>query len=258
MRLLVTLFSLLLAAEATSAATRIRVVQDKPAKVIMSFANGSAAFHYDDDTTTTFAWNWATTNGGSSSMVMLPDGPQDGLNFYYEDYYTWSTNGLGPYQIWQVIYRGNNEPDRQLIESGTNTFGGFPWEIGALRNFYDPPWGFLSRNSRVSVQLVTGGKSGSKLKHIFALPVSATEYNSLTLALDEVTPVPTDGSPVSPLHIEVPGATWVDTTGTAYAIFPDDSVVDITPKVSVRYYSFAIDASKYKSHFTALDRKSVV
>ena len=83
------------------------------------------------------------------------------------------------------------------------------------------------------------------------MPVSATEYNSLTLALDEVTPVPTDGSPVSPLHIEVPGATWVDTNGMAYAIFPDDSVVDITPKVSVRYYSFAIDATKYKSHFTA-------
>lgn len=212
-------------------------------------ANGSSVFHYDYYTTTTFTWNWNATNGGNYSMVMLPDGLQDGLNIYDEDYDNWDASGMGPYEDWQVIYRGDNPPDRQLVDFGTNSYWGFSWEIGSLSDSYDPPWGYLSKNSKVTIQLKTGGKSGSKLKNLFSLQASATGYRHLTLSpYDYITPEPSDPYPISPTSVQVAGKA-LDTNGVAYAIFPDNSTVDITPKTSEKYYSVGVSAQKYHSYF---------
>ncbi len=232
------------------ATIQTKVNPDKPSEVVMTTANGSSVFHCDYDITTTFTWNWNATNGGNYSMVMLPDGLQDGLNIYYEDYDSWNASGTGPYEDWQVVYRGNNPPDRQLIDNGTNSYWGFPWEMGSLSDSYDQPWGYLSKNSKVTIQLRTGGKFNSMLNNLFGLQANATGYRHLELSsYDYITPVLSGSYPISPTSIQVAGC-YLDTNGVTYAAFPDNATVDITPQSAENYYSIAVSATKYKSHFT--------
>lgn len=232
-----------------NATTTIKSNPDKPSEIITATVSGSAVYYYSGVTTTTTSWNWKNTIGGNYFSVMLPDGEQDGLNIYWEDYYSWGTNGLGPFEIWKVIYRGGNPPDRELYDSGTNSYSSFPLEIGSLSEAYDPPWGFVSRNSKVTIQLKTGGKSGSKLKNLFGLTAGATGYKHLHLPDDDiVVPHPSDSYSIPATSIEVAGG-HLNTNGIAYRIFPDNATVDVTPKTLEKYYSVNVSAIKYKSYF---------
>ncbi len=180
-------------------------------------------------------------------ISLVENGLPDSLWMGFEDYYSWGANGMGPYERWDDYYNVGLPPNRVLWDSGTSTFSGFPSENGSLSTNI-PNFGFFSRNSKVTVELKTGGKSSSKRQNLFAITAGATGYQGLTPNEVNV-PQPSDSYLIPASSIQVPGAGSLDTDGIAYAIFPDNSTVDITPKASVNYYSFSVSATKYKSYF---------
>jgi hypothetical protein len=252
-----TFFCLIISVGVASATTTIKSNPDKPAEVILATVNGSLVYFAPTYYKTTVSWNWQNNVGGNYSDVMLPDGVQDGLNVFVDEYDNWGADGNGSYEIYNIVYRGDNPPDIEYYESGTNSFPGFPSEIGSLSETYYPPqdWAHggyvdISRNSKATVQLKTGGKNGSKLQNLFGLQASATGYHHLVLD-DTITPVPSDSYSIPASNIKISGVSPLDTNGIVYGSFPDNTTNDITPIVNVKYYSFHFEPpNKYKSHFT--------
>jgi len=236
------------ASSGTNAPTTVKANQDKPSQVVLVSGAGSTARPFPNCPTSVSTWQWNIASGGKYSFIRPLE-----CDLVISEYYEWwGTNGASYFESW-VVY---SDTGPELVDFGTNSFPGIPAEIGSLKMaaspYTDYPFtGYLTRNSRATVQLRTGGKSGSKLKHVFALPASATAYQKLTT--DEI-PQPTDSWTVPYSAITIPGATWLDNNGIAYGIYPDDSTVDITPHVSVDYYSFSVSATKYKSYLTLYAR----
>lgn len=225
---------------------------DKPSEVFLATANGSASYTYPPspwlgDLPVRISWNWDNTKGGSYSYVSLVEnGIPDSLWSGYEEYDTWDTNGLASSEVWVDRYYCGIPPNRYLLDTKPIFFRGFPWEIGSLAE--NTTVQTLNRNSKVTIQLKTGGKKGSKLQNLFGLPASATGYRHLVLGDDDNTPEPSDSYPIAPTSIQVAGQA-VGTNGVAYAIFPDNATVDITPKTTEKYYAVNVSAQKYKSYF---------
>ena len=227
---------------------------EKPAEIILSTAQGSTSFTYPPspyggDLPVYSSWNWADGGGGSYSLISLVEnGLPDSLWMGFEDYYSWGANGVGPYERWDDYYNVGLPPNRVLWDSGTNTFGGFPWENGSLSTNI-PNIGFFSRNSMVTVQLKTGGKSNGKNQSLFVITASVTGYQGLTPNEVNV-PQPSDSFSISSQSIQVAGKS-LGPDGLAYAVFPDNSTVDITPQAHANYYSFSVSASKHTLTITA-------
>jgi hypothetical protein len=233
------------------ATIQIKASPDKPSEVVLATASGSASFTYPPsppmgDLPVRVSWNWNNTNGGNYSYVnLVENGYPDDIWVGFEEYDTWDANGLTSCVVWQdylamVIYR-------HLLSTNIIFFQGFPWEIGSLSDTTQYPY-LLDRSSKVTIQLRTGGKSGSKLKNLFGLQANATGYRHLELNQYDATPEPSDSYTISPTSIQVAGS-YLNTNGVTYRIFPDNATVDITPLVKVKYYSFSVSAAKYKSYY---------
>ena len=195
-------------------------------------------------------------SGGQYSLTLLVEGgPPDDLWFGEELYEVWGADGSGTYEIWQTDYDRPPPYPRYLFSSGSLGAPSFGWEIGSLSQ----PVGIAGndiRNSTVTVQLRTGGKSGSKHRNIFVMQSSATGYQHLTSSdyyigyMAAGIPIPTDSYSVPPGSIKVAGKSLGE-DGLAYVVFPDNATLDITPQAHANYYSFGVSASKYTPTITA-------
>ena len=189
-------------------------------------------------------WTWDTCYG---------DAADDDYYYVWADGY-WGANGIG-------TQTGNFDrgPQGEVcgvktpLEPTPYTAPGWPGEHcqdGAGRVIDDPYLAEseeVKRSAQTLYQLRTGGKKGSKRKNLFMLTASASSiYNMFYPEIDSFA----DSGQIHPSKIRIPGASWLDDNDVAYAIFPDGTSLDITPRAEFRYYAFDISAAKYKSYFT--------
>jgi hypothetical protein len=252
MKIFSILFCLIIGAGEASATTTIKSSPDKPPEIILATANGSTSYTYPPspptgDLPVRTSWNLKDGAGNYSYVSLVENGLPDSLWTGWEEYDKFNADGTSSNQDWEDNYNVGLPPNRFLYSTDGFIFPGFPWEIGSLSETTTNSES-LSRNSKITVQLRTGGKSGSKLQNLFGLQASATGYHHLQLDDDDISQ-PSDSYSISPTSIQVAGNS-LDTNGNAYGIFPDNSTVDITPKTSEKYYSTSVSATKYKSHFT--------
>lgn len=252
MKIFPILFYLIIGVGEASATTTIKQNPDKPSEIILATANGSTSYTYPPspptgDLPVRTSWNWRDGAGSYYYVSLVENGLPDSLWIGWEEYDTFNTNGTSSNQDWEDNYNVGLPPNRFLYSTDGFIFPGFPWENGSLSETTTNSES-LSRNSKATIQLRTGGKSGSKLQNLFSLQVGATGYHHLQLDDDGI-PQQSDSYLISPTNIQVAGSS-LDTNGNAYGIFPDNSTVDITPKTSEKYYSVSVSATKYKSYFT--------
>jgi hypothetical protein len=111
----------------------------------------------------------------------------------------------------------------------------------------------LVADSKVSIRLRTGGKSGSSKRNLFSVQSSATGFRDLAASQEGpfsffggVVIRPINGYTISKTDIEVPSFGRLGTNGYAYAILAGNSEVDITPATPEKYYSFSVSPMKHR------------
>jgi hypothetical protein len=202
--------------------------------------NGSGTFFYHDDAGTGWfdtSYNWSSDDPGGTFTRTGYDEFNDG------------DSGTG----WGDIFN----PDPYSTPSVS---------VGAISHYYaninytwtPPPCLDMtsqnySRNSKTSMKLLTGGKSGVARNNLFGISASATEYGQPGCidwgnAPDQWENVPAANIPSA--EIRVLGKN-LGNDGNLFIVLPDNATLDLGAVAPGRHYSLGVGAGKYKMFIQA-------
>lgn len=191
------------------------------------------------------SWNWNGTPGGSDwvDAIYAPSSYPD----IEEEIVNTSDDDLdNPF----VIAKEYCDMGVPLVDhSGAGTY---PYDPVSGRFDHAIVVEFGVRHAQATMQLQTGGRSGSKLQNLFGFNGSATQL--VPVKWPPATPFPNvpPYRPIPQQNIYINNVGYLPATGTKYKVLPDDTTIDVTPTVKgVDYYTFDENETKYHSHFEA-------
>ncbi len=111
-----------------------------------------------------------------------------------------------------------------------------------------------SRNSKTSMKLRTGARSGKARQNLFSISASGTEYGCPQYidwyldGCDEWENTPATAIPSS--RIRVLGKN-LGNDGSLYIMLPDNAIIDLNASAPARHYNLGVSAAKYHPYITA-------